>query len=289
MNKIFEPVFIIGNPRSGTSLLRLVLNSHPEVYIPPESHFFLWLENKYENWNKKDGLDKYITDLFNCTKFETWKITKHELKSFLKEKQPIDYKELNALVYKFYSIKNGFESNIWGDKNKLWKEKLFKITHYYPNAKFIHIYRDGRDIACSYRELNDRNINSKYAPKLANDIKEIAINWKTNINFIKKFLSSINPDNFIEISYEDLLRSKVAKNICNFLDLHYPENGLNHLDDTYKNFDEPIEFLQWKEKTNKPIELTNTKKFLNSNYIKAEEINFFNHICQNELKEYNYL
>ena len=47
-----KELFIIGNPRSGTSLLRLMLTCHPEIVIPPESHFFLWLEEKYgENFN----------------------------------------------------------------------------------------------------------------------------------------------------------------------------------------------------------------------------------------------
>lgn len=45
-----EPVFIIGSPRSGTTLLRLMMNSHPRIVVPPECGFAVWWYEKYQHW-----------------------------------------------------------------------------------------------------------------------------------------------------------------------------------------------------------------------------------------------
>lgn len=281
------PLFIIGNPRSGTTLLRLIINSHPEVCIPPESHFFLWLEKKYENWTRTDGYRNYLTDLYESTKFETWGLSRYDLESFLNKNNPESYSELNELVYLFYANQRKKKTKIWGDKNKLWKEKLPHILKYYPNAKFIHIHRDGRDVACSYKNLNSRNIRSKYAPKLPSDIESIALKWQENIQFLEAFQESVLKENFLKISYEKLLENteEVGNSICDFLGIEAPKDGLNHLG-AEKGNDEPQEFLQWKEKTNEPIDLKNIGKYKKE--LSKVEIDTFNSICSDELKKLGY-
>src|SRR4051812_31229152 len=49
----FAPVFLIGCPRSGTTLLRMILDSHPNVACPPESFFLLDLEKM---WSSEDAI-----------------------------------------------------------------------------------------------------------------------------------------------------------------------------------------------------------------------------------------
>jgi len=286
--KLDSPIFIIGNPRSGTTLLRLTLNSHPLICIPPESHFFLWLEKNFHSWTQKDGLKEYLHALFDCTKFETWNIDYEKLKEFLFENNPQNYSQLNALVYMFYGNSNHSKNIYWGDKNKLWKEKLHLILRYYPKGRIIHIHRDGRDVACSYRELNMKSIKSKYAPKLPNDIEHIALKWKENIANINEFEKSIPKNQLIRISYEELVNDQqsVAKRICEFLQLKLPENKMCHLSDDEKFNDEPKDFLQWKSKIMKPIDKKNIGKF--KEILSNREIEIFNQICKSELKYLNY-
>lgn len=288
-NSELSPVFIIGNPRSGTTLLRLTLNSHPDICIPPESHFFLWLEDKYGTWRIEDGLDEFIDDLFSSTKFETWDIGRNELIQFISEKDPENYAELNACVYLLYAYKQGKPNSIWGDKNKLWKEKLSKVQDYYPEARFIHLHRDGRDVACSYKELSKRTMTSRYAPKLPSEIKDIANKWKENIQFLLNFTASIDPIKIITISYEDLVmdQANIGKELCTFLGIEDPPHNLSHLKTGTNNFDEPEEFLQWKEKTKKPTDARNIGKF--KSFLTPEEIDTFNEICKDELKVLGYI
>src|SRR5690554_1611570 len=110
-----KPIFILGNQRSGTSLLRLMLHSHPEICIPPESHFFLWLENKYGNWNDA-YLEKFLDDLYKATKFETWNLERTELRNYLRGFSIENYAHLISLIYKFYALKENRNPRYWGDK-----------------------------------------------------------------------------------------------------------------------------------------------------------------------------
>ena len=61
--------------------MRLILTSHSEILIPPECGFMIWLQEKYKGWCladvKKPGkIEEFVNDLFECKKFETWKLEK---------------------------------------------------------------------------------------------------------------------------------------------------------------------------------------------------------------------
>lgn len=258
-----RPIFILGNPRSGTSLLRLMLHSHSEICIPPESHFFLWLEDRYKEWNS-NMLNNYIEDLFKSTKFETWNINREKLSTFLKEEHIDSYAKLNSLVYQFYaSTHDSSKFTFWGDKNSLWIEKLDKIAFHYPNAFYIHIVRDGRDVACSYKSLNKKQFTSSYAPKLPNDVKSISKTWTKNIIAIDGFFNTnVDLENKITVRYEDLLRypKKVLDKILKKLNLDIEDEQVEFYAKPKTDI-EPNAFFEWKEKLQQPLDTNNIGKF----------------------------
>jgi hypothetical protein len=280
------PIFIIGNPRSGTSLLRLILHSHSQICIPPESHFFLWLEEKYSQW-EMTLLDAYLIDLFNSTKFETWEISEKKLKAFIIEQNPASYAQLNSLVYYAFNKNPAKKVLFWGDKNKLWKEKLRSIVKHYPKAKFIHLIRDGRDVACSFKEIAHKNLQTKYAPKLPTEISSIANRWVENVNFIERFLSELNPTNTFSIQYENLLRNMQTEltPIAAFIGIELEPQMFEYYNQSKESI-EPAAFFQWKEKLQSPPDVDNISKFRHQ--LTLEEIATFNRIAQRELQFYNY-
>lgn len=284
-----EPIFIIGNPRSGTSLLRLMLTCHSSIIIPPESHFFLWLEERYCNWDFKNKLDLFLNDLYNSTKFETWKLKREDLKSFLIESKAESYEAIISNIYLFYGIFHNKENiTYWGDKNKLWKEKLPKIIKYYPKAKFIHLVRDGRDVACSFKELSKNKSASIYAPKLPNEISEIADRWNLNLDSILRFLNGEEKINFHTLRYEDLIMEteKELINICNYLELPFDHNMINYVELNKREVYEPIEFLDWKAKLKSLPDKSNIGKYKNA--LSPEELEIFEKIAKTNLKRFNY-
>lgn len=285
-----DPVFIIGNPRSGTSLLRLMLTCHPHMVIPPEGHFFLWLEEKFGDLAFPEASGQFIEELFKTKKFEIWKVEQSSLQLLFNEYPPNTYREAVALVYCAYGILKGRTAfRYWGDKNKLWKEKLFRVIHYYPNAKFIHLVRDGRDVACSFKELSEKKMHLlKYGPNLPNNIETIAERWAANIVFIQKFLACLKADQQISIRYEDVILApeQTLTDVTRFLRLDFSESMLDYARRNKQEKIEPEETMQWKLKLNSALDKRNIGKF--AMMLTKEEHAFFNSRCKDILTYYGY-
>lgn len=285
-----SPIFIIGNNRSGTSLLRLILTCHEQIIIPPESHFMLWNYDKYHLWKPIDGYNNILSDVIASTKFETWGIRRDELESFLHQRKPLSYSEFIADIYIYYGLKNNKTSaKLWGDKNSLWTEKLHTMYALFKKAKFIHIIRDGRDIAASYIKLNQsKNGNNKYFPKLPTNVEKIAELWRKNINAVTDFLSKIPAQNCIQVKYEDLIlhNEDIISNLLNFLGLPLSQSVFSYYEiNKIKNY-EPKEFLDWKEKLNQPLDKSNIGKYRQE--LKQLEIEKFESIASDVLIKHGY-
>lgn len=274
--------FILGNPRSGTTLLRLILNNHSLIGVPPESGFLQWWYKKYSNWSEKDTKDDnkinlFLDDILSSKKIEDWKLNKPNLKNFILSEKPKNYPEIITTIYKFYTN----NKLIIGDKNNYYINHLEDLSLIFPNAKYIHLVRDGRDVACSYKNINNLNPNLKYIPKVSSNIVDIANEWNNNIITIEKFIQNYKS---ITIRYEDLISTpiKTLKQVCTFLEVKYEDEMLNY----YRNNDEPASTLHWKGKTKETIDEKNKKKYLS--LLSNEELNKFSDIAHVTLKKFNY-
>lgn len=274
--------FILGNPRSGTTLLRLILNNHSLIGVPPESGFLQWWYEKYSNWSEKDTKDDnkinlFLDDILSSKKIEDWKLKRPDLKNFILSEKPKNYPEIITTIYKFYTN----NKLIIGDKNNYYINHLEELSLIFPNAKYIHLVRDGRDVACSYKNINKLNPNLKYIPKVSSNIVDIANEWNNNIITIENFMQKFNS---ITIRYEDLISTPVEtlNKVCTFLEVKYEEEMLNY----YQNNDEPTSTLHWKGKTKETIDEKNKKKYLS--LLSNEELNKFNGIAHVTLKKFNY-
>ena len=128
-----SPFFILGNPRSGTSLFRLMLNNHPEIVVPPECGFSEWL---YDDFCRKEINEKMYRDflvrVFDSRKFETWGLDFEEVLLSFEKCRPTNYKSLVREIYLGYARKNKNVKAIMGDKNNyyiLCVSKIEKIIH----------------------------------------------------------------------------------------------------------------------------------------------------------------
>lgn len=228
MDSYRPPLFVIGNPRSGTSLLRLLLTSHPDLLIPPECGFIIWLRSDYGNWRYSDcaGLQKisrFIAQLFRTEKFETWGLYREVVRGEIERPQPRNYQELCAAVYSSYGISVGKKFKIWGDKNNFYIRNLDEIFSLFKIAFYLHILRDGRDVACSYRQVMAESSKSPYAPELKTEIAEIALDWTSNVLAIDSFMNSIPLAQSMTIKYEDLVfsPSRTTKWLCKWIGLPF--------------------------------------------------------------------
>jgi hypothetical protein len=103
-------------------LLRLMLNAHSAIVVPPESGFLLWWFQKYRTWgivdNQPDTISTFISDLKTSKKIETWNLDYLRLSDFIANKNPANYGELGACVYEFFGQQRGKTPiKLVGDKN----------------------------------------------------------------------------------------------------------------------------------------------------------------------------
>lgn len=286
-----SPVFIIGNPRSGTSLLRLMLTCHSEVVIPPESGFLVWWYEKYKDWNireEKYDLNEFVEDLLDSKKIEFWNLDKLELLAMISSKKPSTYSELMSLIYHHYAEKTERKYSFWGDKNNFYLNHVGLLLKLYPGAKFIHIVRDGRDVATSYLKLNNINHDSEYSPNLPKDIESIAKEWSNNILTINKSFEDIPLGQKLELKYESLVLSptKSLEGVCEFLKVPFEVTMLDFYLANSKNSLEPNEFKTWKSKTFTKLNSSAINQF--TAFLTKNQKLLFERIAIDALKLYNY-
>lgn len=287
-----DKVFILGNPRSGTSLFRLMLNSHSLINATPECGFLHWWYKKYADWDlscvTSSRLDEYISDLESSKRIEDWKMDYTLLKAKIILEKPENYAKLGELVYIFYGEQKGKSAKIIADKNNYYVNHYNDLNEIWPDAKYILVVRDGRDVACSYLNIETLVTNSPYKPKLSTDIKTIAKEWSTNNQNILDFSDSLSESQFMAIRYEDFVNESelYLTKVCSFLGLNFEPEMLNYFIKNAKEQDEPLSSLDWKKKTLEKPDKDNIGKYKME--LEKESIDEFNAYAKDILQKFKY-
>jgi hypothetical protein len=208
--------FIIGRPRTGTTLLRSLFDAHPNVRIPWECQFILNLYPKYgklKHWNR-ETLKQFYADLLEQWQFSSWNIDHDKLKADLQACQGANsYASVCRVVYgnhiSFYPKET---ISYFGDKNHGYTIYTHRLKKIFPDAKFIYILRDYRDTFESVKNVDFE------VPV----VSLVVYKWKY---FYKKALKASEnfPGSFYFIRYEDLVTNPQEnfEKLCIFLDLPY--------------------------------------------------------------------
>ena len=216
------PIFILGAQRSGTTLLRLLLNSHSRVAIPEEGDFFIPLMRKYRSNLKKevDGKDllRFIDYIQNNPQFKLWLLNAEVFFDEIKKRKRVYLADLMSGLYEHYAKTQ--RKDMWGDKTPSFFRMIPVLSELFPDARFIHIIRDGRDLFLSWRKIDRTKSN----------ISLVALEWIYKIKKARMALNELDSDRSMEIRYEDFvtdLEKKLIK-ICSFLSLEYEPTMLDY-------------------------------------------------------------
>jgi Sulfotransferase family len=174
------------------------------------------------------------------------------------------------------------------DKNNYYLHHLDIIESIFPNANYIFIVRDGRDVASSYRRVEKINTQSVYKPKLPQIIDDIAIEWNTNNQKVINFFSGIDKKRWSTLRYENLLTDteNTLCKICDFLEINFNVQMLNFYNANKKLNLEPSETLDWKSKTLEPLDVKNIGRYKLD--LKADEISRFEIISSEMMSYFGY-
>lgn len=199
--------FIVGVGRSGTTMLRLMLDAHPDLAIPPETHFVPELIDAIESGATPEQAVATMTAVRQWGDLHTdpddvvarWR----RLASF--ETGPA----LRAF-YEMYAERQGKPR--YGEKTPAYVKNMVKIEAAMPEARFIHVIRDGRDVALSRwkRTLGDKD------PAPASQVAET---WQRRIRRAQRHGRKVG--HYMELRYEDLVTDTEPnlRRIAGFLEL----------------------------------------------------------------------
>jgi len=227
--------FILGRPRSGTTMLASLFDAHPNVVLPFECPLIINIFSKYyktTNWTKSI-ITEFVNDVLNQRKVDSWRINKQELLNYMLDMQGKNSFEtmIKALYLNFNSFFDKEQILLIGDKNPVYSIYPTQLVKLFPNAKFIHLTRDYRD-----NILSIQNVDFE-APITA----LLAYRWRFAEKRILKEISK-SPSSFYTIKYEDFVSEpkKYLMEMCNFLQIDYKPETLEfykNKEKIFENFD----------------------------------------------------
>jgi hypothetical protein len=280
MKEEYKYIQIIGTQRSGSNLLRLMLNQLPEIVAPHPPHIlqnFLPIVDNYGDLNIDDNHKQLIEDIcrfveLNPVPWTGVDLIRDDIFSCSKKRSVY---EIFKLIYEAYAkSKNG---SIWCCKSMTNINYTNELEKSQFNPFYIYLYRDGRDVALSFKNAI---VGEKH-------IFHLARKWKSDQEKSLNFLESIDDSRKYKLSYEELIKTpdKYLKQICNKLNINFDPIML-----TYYDSDESRVTATSGEmwvNLQKPIIKSNTKKYRKG--LSVEEIKLFESVAKDTLKKLGYL
>ncbi len=201
----FPVPFICGATRSGTTLMRLMLDSHPDMAIPGETHFLPPMINA--SARSARGADELATMVIEAERWGDFHLSEEELRERLRSLDPLNCTDAIRAFYRLYAEKQGKPR--WGDKSPGYVRHMLLLQRALPEARFIHMIRDGRDVALSV-------VPRDWGPKTMEGAARL---WKRRIEKARR--QAPNVDHYMEVHYEDLITDQeaVLRRVADFIEL----------------------------------------------------------------------
>ena len=199
--------FALGMNRSGTTLLRMMLDAHPELTIPPETHFVPDLIKAC----RQDGAtpESALAAVKEHREWGDFDFSDEQVLGWFRSLDNFNDGGAVRCFYEAYAERVGKPR--WGDKTPKYVRNMPLIQRALPEAYFIHVIRDGRDVALSVLDRTVRDI----------DAAHVAGRWKKKVEKAREVQSRL--DHYMEIRYEDLVRETepILRRVCKFIELDW--------------------------------------------------------------------
>jgi hypothetical protein len=211
-------VFIVGCPRSGTTLLRRMVDAHPAMAITRETH---WIPEVFRDGLSVDARGR-VTDalapaLEAHPKFAKLGVDRREL-DLLAARRPT-YSAYVTALFDRYGAAQG--KRLVGDKTPGYVRELPLLHDLFPNARFVHLVRDGRDVALSVLgwERKTEQFRRHFPIWDESPITTAALWWRWHVLLGRGAARDLPPELYYELRYEALVADALSecRRLCAFL------------------------------------------------------------------------
>lgn len=212
------PFFIVGSSRSGSTLLRLMLASHSRIAIPSETWYLIALLEQFpcDRLLRESEISAVVSMMTSHYTWPDMGLEATEFRHRAANLSGVRLRDLVEIVYRWHMEVEG--KSRWGDKTPAYIEIVPALTAMFADAKFIHLIRDGRDVAKSFQR------QGWHGPWMHGYTRE----WLRAVELDLKLGKTPLNERILRVRYEDLVLHPEAtlRGICAFIDERFEHRML---------------------------------------------------------------
>ena len=214
--------FLVGCGRSGTTLLRAMFDAHRDVAVPDEVAFIIryaWPHYAFQyGWPRHFDASRCADLIVADSSFRRWPITDLEARAALTDAVPTSFADTIRELYALAAARRG--KSCYADKTPMHVLHLRRLARMFPEARFVHVVRDGRDVAMSYRSVG-------WGPTT---VEDAAVRWRRHVLRGRRDGERLGPGRYREVRYEALVAEpeRVLRELCGFLELDWDDGVLHY-------------------------------------------------------------
>jgi hypothetical protein len=193
------PFFVVGVARSGTTLLRQMLRGHPRLAIPRESHF---VPDALQSSTPEAALERVLSDRH----FHTWDVDPDDVRRRVAGLATPTPAAVVRAAFEAYA--DAQDKPRWGEKTPAYVFHVALLADAFPDARFVHLVRDGREVIQSLLER-------RWGP---DDLLLAARFWRRGVRAAQRDGARVG-SRYVEVRYDELVAEPAAvlEQICAFL------------------------------------------------------------------------
>jgi hypothetical protein len=205
-----SPTVVLGVSRSGTTLLKAMLDAHSQLAIPSESYF---LPQLWDRHGAEPEREAFVEDLRRLERLREWGVDPEAVRARLPARPT--FAQAVQSIFQLYAESR--RKPRFGEKTPLYMQHLDVLDRAFPDARYVHIVRDGRDAAVSLLAMTRKPRFNLSRPR---GIGDFAVAWQREVRGAQAF-GRTHP--YHELRYEDLVEQPEShlREVCAFLELEY--------------------------------------------------------------------
>jgi hypothetical protein len=216
-------VFVVGCPRSGTTLLRRIGDAHPDLAVVRELH---WLTRL---WERRIGISpegkvtrELVDELASDPRFPRMGLSTESVADLIEGGPPKHFARFVTDVFDRHGHLTG--KRLVGEKTPGYVRRLRTLHSLWPEAKIVHLVRDGRDVALSVLDWPRARRTVGRFPTWDDDpLTTTALWWEWHVRLGREAARLLGPGRYHELGYESLVAGpeRECRRLCGFLGLTY--------------------------------------------------------------------
>ena len=219
-------VFIVGCPRSGTTLLGRMVDAHPLVAIIHETRWIdEWFEERVGLTPEEFVTPRLIPLLLDHPRFARLGIEREDLEGLLARGEPVPYASFIIGIFDLYG--KAHRKQLVGDKTPRYVRSIRTLHTLWPDARFVHIVRDGRDVSISAMnwEKGSAKLANRFATWGEKPVTTAALWWEWHVRLGREAGESLGSELYHEVRYESLIDrpAEECARLCEFLGVPYDD------------------------------------------------------------------